>query len=242
MKNFFLLSICIILFSCKQNPKPQIDNTISQETIIPEQHGSDNNHENQSANFVKVQINNKEIQGVNFEFKGSGSKEIGLTNELSFEIPEGIFDDKYHEIYFNAKKNTLPHMLEVGSYTIDGIESDEKFLKNESYVYCTKALNIDTYNKMLETYGTMNKEDFLKILHFDFVIIPDDKNKFNIESIEEIKGEKEFTEIAGGKGMTINAFLIKGDFQLKLMQVATKKEFIIKSQFKSEYNYNYSDF
>ncbi|WP_062060210.1 hypothetical protein [Aquimarina longa] len=242
MKDFFLLLLLLTTFSCKNTSKPENKNTTPKETIHTENHTHYDDSNTPSENYLKFQVNDKEIKEVSYNFSSTGTKDIGLKSKFNFEIPQDVFDDKIHEIYFSALKNSLPHKLQVGSYSIEGIENDQSVLKKDDKFYCMKALSLSTYQKMVETYGKMSEEDFLKVIHFDFIVLPDDNNKFNIQSIKKIPGTKEFIEISDGKGMTRNTFLIQGNIQLKLMKISSKKEFIINTQFRSNYEYTYSDF
>jgi len=234
MKNLLLLIISLLYFSCKNGSEPSKKNE-----IVVEQRTN-----NESETFTKTIINNKEIKEAYGFFNGEGGSDLtGAISNFTLEIPENIFDKNTHEIKFNHSKKTSPLMLKLGKYYIKGIESDNDYIENnkEDTFYCMDALTMNTYNKMYEELKSLDKEAFLEVLHFDFIVIPDEKNNFVIESIKEIENSKEFIEIYEGKGIRNNKFIIEGKFQVKIMKASSKEEFTIQSQFKTEYDYSYTE-
>ncbi|SNY95120.1 hypothetical protein [Flagellimonas pacifica] len=241
-KLFILLAILFANVSCKNNSEiskdgePLTSNKTIDESVY-------DNVEGQSDTFLKIQINGQEMKGVGCIFKGAGMSVTGLVNEFNFSFPASAFGEKDAELNFSWTKKTLPAELKLGSYNIKGIESDQDFFENnkEDMFYC-KASTINVYKKVVEEYGELDKELLSQFIPFDFAVIPNEKNKFNIESIEQVNGAEEFTEISNGKGIRNNVLLVKGSLYIKLMQVSSKKEFVVSAKFKSEYDYNYSDF
>ncbi|WBX75865.1 hypothetical protein PG911_14595 [Tenacibaculum ovolyticum] len=244
MKNFFLLLIFLSIFSCKKNSESSKNNkiVIKNTNIIESDDYNDAN--NQSETYLKVKINNEEVKEIYGNFNGEGgSKLTGSLSNFVLEVPENIFAKNTHNIKLNHSKKSLPPMLKLGRYNIKGLESDKDYIENnkEDTFYCMNALTMNTYNKLLEVYKTLNKDALLEVLHFNFVVVPDEKNNFTIESIKEINNAKEFFEISNGKGIRNNKFIIEGKFQIKLMKISSKEEFLVQSKFKTEYDYGYNE-
>ena len=139
---------------------------------------------------------------------------------------KNVFGKKNYIAKFKNTKKTSPPKLQVGTYNIKGIESDQDYFENnkEDAFYFSNAITMNAYTNILEKYPNINEEVFLSNFGTDLIIMPDGKNKFYIELIEEINDGE---------------FLIKGNFQLKLMKYPSKEEFIFSSQFITEYNYDY---
>lgn len=220
MKNLFLLLIILSISSCKKNSKT----TNSDEEPIENIDTKNNNQE--SKTYLKAQINGKEITETYGEFSGGGSKVSGLVNLLKIEFTKDVFGKKNYIAKFKNTKKTSPPKLQVGTYNIKGIESDQDYFENnkEDAFYFSNAITMNAYTNILEKYPNINEEVFLSNFGTDLIIMPDGKNKFYIELIEEINDGE---------------FLIKGNFQLKLMKYPSKEEFIFSSQFITEYNYDY---
>ncbi len=245
MKKIFILLILLLAFSCKKNSTVKKEITSEKENIkLDNQNTSttETYNNNESNNRLTFKINAKQIKDIETDFYGAGSKTTGLTNELSFDIYEQVFDAPNYRFNFSLVKNSNPPMLEVGKYPIHGFTSDATFNTKENSFYCVQILESDPYKKLQEEYKNLDKDSFIKVIGFDFVIIPDENNAFNITSIKEIKNSKEVTKISEEMSMIKNEFLITGDLKLKVMKVSSEKEFVISCNFTSEYNYSFSNF
>ena len=245
MKRLFILLILLLAFSCKNTSTSEKDIKIEEEKIKLEESSSSNaesHNTNGSKDQLTFKINTRIIKDIETDFYGAGSKTTGLTNELSFDIYEQVFDAPNYRFNFSLVKNSNPPMLEVGKYPIHGFTSDATFNTKENSFYCVQILESDPYKKLQEEYKNLDKDSFIKVIGFDFVIIPDENNAFNITSIKEIKNSKEVTKISEEMSMIKNEFLITGDLKLKVMKVSSEKEFVISCNFTSEYNYSFSNF
>lgn len=245
MKRLFILLIFLLAFSCKNTSTSEKDIKIEEENIKLEESSSANaesHNTNGSKDQLTFKINTKIIKDVEADFYGVGSKTTGLTNEFSLDIYEQVFDTPNYKFNFSLVKNSNPPMLEIGKYPIQGFTSDAIFNTKENSFYCVEVLESDPYKKLQEEYKNLDKSSFIKVVGFDFVIIPDEDNAFNITSIKEIKDSKEVTKISEEMSMIKNKFLITGDFKVKVMKVSSQKEFIINCNFTSEYNYSFSNF
>lgn len=220
MKNLLFLLLILSTSSCKNNSKTSKGN----EVLIENKDKQD--HNNESKTYLKTQINGKEIKETYCDFSGGGSTVSGLINELKIEFTKDVFGKKNFIIKFNCTKKTLPPKLQLGTYNLKGFESDQDYIENnkEDTFYCNDAITMNVYTNIIEKYPNITKDIFLSTFGTDLVVMPDEKNKFYIESIEEINDDE---------------FLIKGNFQLKLMKFPSKEEFLFSSQFKTEYDYSY---
>lgn len=241
-KNFLLFIILITTISCNQKTASKEKDKVLEETIDKKELYNVNTSSSKSVEsdmYCKIELNKENIELGGFELNGSGSTELGLTSSLTVELLEEVHEKYFSKLSLRSLIKSGAPKLQKGTYTIQGSGDPEKLFKNESNFYLLEALDMDSYKKLLNAYGEMDKNDFLKYLSLDLVIIPDGKNLLNIDTIEEIANSKEITKLSDKMSNIKEQLLITGNFQLKLMKISTEEIFTVNSKFKGTYDYDW---
>ncbi len=243
LRFFFPLFIILITnVSCNEKTSSKEKNDVLNETIEKESLYNTNTSSTklpESDTYCKIELNNQNINADSFNLSGTGSTELGLTSSLTIELLEEIHEKYFPKLSLRSLIKSKAPKLQKNTYTIKGSGDPEKLFKDENSFYLLEALDMDSYKKLLDTYGEMDKNDFLKYLSHDLVIIPDGHNILKIDTIEEITNSKEVIKLSDKMSNIKEELLIVGSFKLKLMKISTEEIFTINSKFKGTYMYDW---
>ncbi|WP_062060506.1 hypothetical protein [Aquimarina longa] len=243
------LLLTAILWSCggKNNKENSSNNNIQDTTTeydvnpsIEEEHIEEDNVEvYKEEKFYEFKFIERGVFDENFEvekvkFTTIQSSDLGNSRTISFEFyePRNEVYSSFGFVFYPEKDEMkiLPNRFEIESF----ISASQKDALGKNKFYITGVIDQKSYELGLE-------KGLLDNIPDRFVLMEEQENIFEIDSAEDTVSKKENEMSSISKYMVTGQQKVKGSFVLNLMEISTKKKFLLKAEFKVIHDWGYLD-